>query len=161
MVISGDGPSLFVEAKFTEKKFGGCSVYSRGDCPGHNPAADHTLCYLHEHEYLYWQHMGTHGFLAGASSQGETCVMAKDYQFFREMLYALENRGYFVLLHDARNPLFLGNRGALARLTKFVPADLHDKIKHISVQQIFAAIVASGRHDDWTDAFARKYSLAS
>jgi POLQ-like helicase len=159
MVISGNGAPLFIEAKFTEKKFGGCSIFGRGDCDGRNPAADHTLCYLHQHEYRYWQHLGTHGFLAGPSSQGASCVMANDYQFFREILFALHNRGSFVLLHDVRNPLFLGASGALARLTMFVPEDLRDRIKHISVQQIFAAIVASGRHADWTDAFARKYGL--
>ena len=40
-------PIIFIESKFTEKEFGGCSVYKQGDCDGRNPNGDLSSCYLH------------------------------------------------------------------------------------------------------------------
>ena len=40
-------PVLFVESKFVEKDFGGCSVFRNGDCDGRNPVSDPSDCYMH------------------------------------------------------------------------------------------------------------------
>lgn len=162
MVIKGTGSPLFVEAKFTEKTFGGCSVYASGrcDCNGSNPTEDLSRCYLQQNNYLYWQRLREYGFLDTSVTQTLNCILANDYQFFREVLFALYNDGFFVLLHDERNPHFIsGRRSALLRLIPLVPAQIRNRIKHISIQQIFAAIVASGRHADWVGEFAQKYGL--
>lgn len=51
VVIRGvdNSGSLFVECKFVETEFGGCSVYSSGDCDGRNPAHEFPLLLLASH----------------------------------------------------------------------------------------------------------------
>lgn len=50
LVFGADGaaPNIFVEAKLVEREFGGCSLFSDGDCDGRNPSGNFGLCYLHE-----------------------------------------------------------------------------------------------------------------
>jgi POLQ-like helicase len=167
LVIDGELGSapLYVEAKFVEQEFGVCSVFEGGDCDGRNPASDHSMCYLHHIGREYWTLLEKHGFLRGALASSPTCAMSSYYQFFREVLFAVYNHGYFVLLYDERNPTFVrdgapGRRGLLPFLTSLVPEDLRERIKSVTVQMVFAAIVASGQHDDWRDKFARKYGLS-
>ena len=52
-----DVPEIFIEAKFVEQEFGGCSVFQSGDCDGRNPAVNHELCYLHHIGRQYWSLM--------------------------------------------------------------------------------------------------------
>lgn len=166
LVISGAPGTapLFVEAKFTEKAFGDCSIVL-DRCDAANPLDDLDRCYLHRNGYRYWQRMDEYGFLAGSAAAERRCVLANHYQFFREVLFALHYDGHFVLLHDARSPLFLNpgapphRQGWLDQLTTFVPEALRPRLHHVSVQQVFAAIVVSGQHDDWIESFAEKYGL--
>ena len=100
-------PKIFVEAKLVEKEFGGCSLFSGGDCDGRNPAKDHSpgddfpLCYLDTIDRWYWKLMDKHKFLDGPLAEDSTCIMTSYYQFFREALMALELGGDFVMLCDA------------------------------------------------------------
>jgi hypothetical protein len=165
-----DGRLLaFVECKFTESEFGGCSVFGAGDCDGRNPAArnpaaDLKLCYLHFIGRSYWTLLQEHGFLDGPLSLERLCPMAAHYQFFRVLLFALAHRRPFVLLYDERSPVFShdgpgGRRGLLPVLLPFVPEHLRDQVVPISIQEALEVIKASGRHA-WVPEFKRKYGLA-
>jgi hypothetical protein len=41
-----------------------------------------------------------------------------------------------------------------------LPPHLRGRVATITVQQVVAAIRASGRHDDWIGAFEAKYGLS-
>lgn len=58
LAISGETNKIFIEAKLVEREFGGCSVFSRGDCDGKNPII-YGLdgCYLHHIGRKYWDVM--------------------------------------------------------------------------------------------------------
>ncbi len=165
LVLKGDdgSPSLFVEAKLVEREFGGCSVFEEGDCDGRNPAQDPAHCYLYHVGRKYWQLLDKYGFLVGAIGQSAICILASYYQFFREVVFALELGGSFVLLSDERNPTFhcdgpWGQRGLAPFLLSLVPPVLHGRIAAVSIQQVVAAVKASGRHA-WIAEFERKYGL--
>lgn len=66
LVIEGDpsSPTLYLECKFVEREFGGCSVFSAGDCDGRNPAQDFDSCFLHHIGRRYWTQLEKHGFLS-------------------------------------------------------------------------------------------------
>ena len=101
--------------------------------------------------------------LAGAIGQNVTCILASYYQFFREVIFALELGGPFVLLSDERNPTFScdgpqGKRGLMEFLVSLVLQSLHTRIATVSIQQVVAAIKSSGRHE-WITEFERKYGL--
>lgn len=156
-------PRLFVEGKLVEKGFGGCSVFEEGDCDGRNPARDFSLCYLHHLGRKYWELLAKHDFLAGAIGQNTTCILSSYYQLFREVIFALELGGSFVLLSDERSPTFRsdgpqGKRGLMPFLLLLVPHSLHDHVANVSIQQVVAAIKASGRHE-WIKEFEQKYGL--
>lgn len=168
LAIRGDGAPLFVEVKFTEREFGACSVFTSGDCDGRNPARDHRLCYLHHIGRTYWPILESNGFLSGPLAATPFCPLSTSYQFFREVLFAVQKGGHFVLLHDARNPTFLsggpdspdGPRGLWPLLTGLVPEQLRERLHIVSMQQVVDAIRASERHDDWIGEFATKYGLS-
>jgi hypothetical protein len=154
---------LFVESKFVEKEFGGCSVFKNGDCDGRNPARELSACYLHHLGRRYWDLLGRWGFLNGAASTDSTCVLVNHYQFFREVLFAVESGGTFVLLSDDRSPTFFchgpqGDRGLMPLLLGMVPEPLRKRIGHVSIQAVVASIKATGRHA-WIASFERKYGL--
>jgi hypothetical protein len=160
---SSGQPRLFVEGKLVEKEFGGCSVFEAGDCDGRNPAHDSSLCYLHHLGRRYWELLDKHGFLSGAIGQNATCILASYYQFFREVIFALELGGSFVLLSDERNPTFScdslqGKRGLMPFLLSLVPQLLHTRIATVGIQQVVAAIKSSERHE-WITGFEQKYGL--
>lgn len=165
LVLKGgdDQPRLFIESKLAEKEFGRCSVFERGDCDGRNPAHDFSLCYLHHLGRKYWELLDKHGFLSGPISQNATCILSTYYQFFREVIFALELGGSFVLLCDDRNPTFScespnGRRGLMLFLLSLVPPSLHAHTATVSVQQVVAAIKSPGWHG-WIAEFERKYGL--
>jgi POLQ-like helicase len=154
---------LFVESKLVEREFGGCSVFAAGDCDGRNPAQNLALCYLHHLGRKYWQLLDKYGFLAGAIGQNATCILISYYQFFREVVFALELGGSFVLLSDERNPTFhcnglSGERGLTPFLLSLVPSSLRKRVAAVSIQQVVAAVKASGQHP-WIAEFERKYGL--
>jgi hypothetical protein len=161
---SGGSPRVFIEAKLVETEFGGCSVFWNGDCDGRNPATDMTQCYLHHIGRRYLTLMRDHGFFEGPLGVDTTCIMASYYQFFRELLFAVELGGSFVLLSDDRSPTFHtsgrdGARGLMPFLLGLVPEGLRGRVHSISIQQVVASIRESGGHDDWIGEFERKYGL--
>jgi hypothetical protein len=165
LMVAGrtDRARLFVEAKLTERGFGGCSVFGRKGCDGSNPAADVAKCYLHQAGRLYWEVLRQQGFTDGLTAGHRRCVLADHYQFFREVCFALAKGGVFVLLMDERNPLFAHRRSdqepnLMDRLCGMVPANLRERVTKISVQQIVAAIKESPDHR-WVAAFEEKYGL--
>jgi POLQ-like helicase len=167
LVLHNDsGPSLFVEAKFVEHEFGGCSVFKRGDCDGRNPAGQLSLCYLHHIGHRYWELMSDHDVLNDAWKSSPVCPLANYYQFFRVLLFALHHDGLFVFLHDNRNPTFSckgsdGYRGIFAFLVSTLPPQLRSKIIEVSIQELFASIRKSGRHAGWTGEFVEKYGMTA
>jgi hypothetical protein len=152
-------PRLFIEAKLVEKEFGGCSVFARGDCDGRNPLGNLDRCYLHYLGRKYWVLLEKHRFLNGIVGQNATCILTTYYQFFREILFALELDGTFVLLFDTRNPTFrCGERGLMPFLREMAPKPLRSRVKTVTLQCVVEAIKASGRHE-WVAEFERKYGL--
>jgi hypothetical protein len=164
-MVSVDGaPALCVEVKLVEPEFGGCSVFEAGDCDGRNPAGDLALCYLHHIGRRYWTLLQKHGFLGAGLETERLCALASHYQFFREVLLALEKGAAFVLLCDDRSPTFmvdgpLGQRGLIPLLLGFVPEQLRGRIGVVTVRQLLEATEATGRHEDWTGTFRDKYAL--
>jgi len=165
-ILDNDGSQrIFLEAKFTENKFGGCSVFGAGDCDGRNPAADLDMCYLHHIGRRYWSLMQQFGLDCGEIRQDSQCILANHYQFFRELLFALVYGGVFILLCDDRSPVFYcdgpqGERGLMPHLLGLLPPHLRDRVGSVTVQELVAEIVESGNHD-WVDDFKTKYGLAS
>lgn len=166
LVVGKEGenhPSTFIEAKLVEKEFGGCSLIAKGDCDGRNPAKDFSQCYLHHIGRRYWTLMERHGLLDGPLSADSVCILAGYYQFFRELLMALELGGDFVLLCDARSPAFVyqdrnASRGLLPFLLSLIPEHLNSKVKVLYIQELVEAIRKTGRHK-WIGEFERKYGL--
>jgi hypothetical protein len=165
LVLRNDAgePIIFVEAKLVEKEFGGCSLFSGGDCDGRNPAKDFSLCYLHNIDRWYWKLMDKHKFLDNTLAEDSTCIMTSYYQFFREALMALELGGDFVLLCDHRSPTFAyGNgekeRGMMPFLLSLLPEKARKHIAVVTIQDVAEAIRASGRHE-WINEFEAKYGL--
>ena len=162
--ITGDvGPGIYVESKFIEPGFGGCSIYSDGDCDGRNPLHNPSLCYLDHIGRLYWQRVREHGL--DGLAQGPICPMTLYYQFFREMLFALHMEGCFILLHDERNPSFpvdgpAGRRGVFALLVEQLPDHCRRRVGSVSIQEVAASIRNCGGHEDWIGEFEAKYGLS-
>ena len=156
-------PKVFIESKLVEREFGGCSVFASGDCDGRNPAQNFSWCYLHHIGRRYWELLKRHGFLSGPIGQESLCVLSMHYQFFRELLFALELNGWFVLLYDERNPTFFsdgpdGVRGLIPLMLSFVPEPLRNRVGAVSVQKVVQAIEETNRHE-WITEFERKYGL--
>lgn len=165
MVIldSDDQPKIFIESKFVEQEFGGCSVFSVGDCDGQNPASDAGKCYLHHIGRKYWSLIQKYGIDGGQVGQDALCILANHYQFFREVLFALEHQGIFILLCDERSPVFYtdgpqGPRGVMPFLTGLLPGRLRPFVSYVTVQELVAEIDASARHE-WLGEFKKKYGL--
>ena len=105
--------------------------------------------------------MEKHNLLDGPLAKESICVMAGYYQFFREVLMALEFGGSFVLLCDSRSPTFAykdrnTSRGLMNFLLSLIPEHLHSKIKVLYIQEVVEAIQKTGRHE-WVDEFEKKY----
>jgi hypothetical protein len=167
LVIEGTrGSPPFIECKFVETEFGGCSVYEDGDCPGANPAnpsRDYSSCYLHQIGRHYWDLMEDHGLVAGPILADPQCILANHYQFFRELLLALDSGGQFILLHDERNPTFCfhgphGNYGLMPLLLQMLPDDIRRRVGIVSIQRVVQCVKASGRHG-WVGEFEAKYGM--
>lgn len=167
LLISGSS-SLYIETKLSEREFGGCSVFTGGDCDGNNPCLNggFSSCYLDHIGREYWVRLEEHGFIDSAFQLSPICPMANYYQFFREVLFALHNQGKFVLMHDKRNPAFereplegKETTGLWPFLMKFVPDHQKQNVSRITIQQVVSSIETSGRHEDWIGEFKAKYGL--
>jgi POLQ-like helicase len=165
--IIGENKPIFIEAKFIERKFGGCSAYPK-NCDGRNRAAvDYSRCYLYRKGRRYWDLMYQYGIMDETMAAESVCPFVANYQFYRELLFALVKGGSFVLLSDARNPVFAGparsdgtGAGLWHKLIDTVPSKYHDRLAMITVQRLVREIQSTGRHDDWIMDFARKYAMA-
>jgi len=162
VVVRGT-PPVFIECKLVETEFGGCSVHRDGDCPAANPSRDYSLCYLHHIGRRYWVLMEKHGLIVGPILNDSRCILASHYQFFRELVFALEGGGLFVLLHDERSPTFCfhgpqGDHGLMPLLLQMLPDDVRHRVGIVSIQRVVEQIKASGRHP-WIDEFEAKYAL--
>jgi len=167
IILSGSCNSLFIEAKMVEREFGGCSVFTGGDCEGRNPYPERLgECYLHHIGRKYWQRLDELGFSEAALVKGAICPFANYYQFFREVTFAFAKRGIFILLHDSRNPAFLrsaddrNNQGGLwPFLYEAIPQNLRHRVGRLTIQMVVEAIQESGGHEDWIEDFKNKYGL--
>lgn len=160
-LYTGDMEKVFIEFKFTEKNFGGCSVFGDGDCDGRNPAKNPDLCYLHHIGRLYWQLMKKHGLLTKQIKKDSQCPFSTLYQFYRLILFALKKNGHFLLLYDERNPSFLVERDGIKRglfnlVYESLPGKIQSKCHALSVQSILPTLQ---KHPelDWTDELIEKY----
>lgn len=153
-------PFIFIESKLTETEFGGCSVFFNGNCNGRNPIQNKNECFLHHIGRKYFDLMDKYGFSETLENE-KICVFVNYYQFFREVLLAIDKQGTFVLLYDDRSPVFFSgeNRGLMPLLIEFVPRQYHSMIKWISIQEVAEAISNSPRHADWIGIFKEKYGL--
>lgn len=155
--------SIYIEAKLVERAFGGCSVFANGDCSGRNPASDLSICYLHHLGRRYWTLLEKHGFLVEKMRTSPICPLSIYYQFFRELLFAIESQGSFVLLYDQRNPVFFGikqdeQNGLIPFLKEFIPLQLKDSFHTITIQQVVDKLEEQGKVP-WLNEFRSKYAL--
>jgi len=156
-----DIEKVFIEFKFTEKNFGGCSVFNDGDCDGKNPANDFELCYLHHIRRLYWVRMEEHGLLTQQIRNDSQCPFSTLYQLYRLILFALVKKGHFLLIYDDRNPSFLverdnTKRGLFNRVYESLPSEIQDKCHALSVQSVLK-ILEQHSSLDWVDELREKY----
>ena len=164
--ISGQEGNLFIETKLREQNFGGCSIFASGDCEGQNPYPKRLSdCFLHHLGRPYWDILIKHGISNSELFNGSICPFANYYQFFREVLFAFEKEGSFVLMYDNRSPVFVktkpdGSAGGLwPFLRESIPMNLQNRVAAISIQDVVDAIQKSGRHEDWIHAFKKKYAM--
>ncbi len=156
-------PKIFIESKLVEAEFGGCSVFTKGDCAGGNPINDLKECFLHFIGRKYWSLIEKYGFNEKIKNE-KICILVNYYQFFREILLSIEKDGFFVLLSDDRSPVFNYQNGGKVRgliplLIEFIPDKYKDRIVLVTIQQIVQEIECSGRHNDWINEFELKYGL--
>jgi len=156
-------PKIFIEAKLVEQEFGGCSVFSNGDCDGHNPVSRKDSCYLHFIGRKYWDLMAKYGF-DELIAQEKQCILMSHYQYFREVLFSLEKGGVFVLLCDERSPVFnyYANgtyHGLVPYLMDFIPMQYRNRIVPISIQELVLQIAKNTVNSDWIGDFKSKYGL--
>lgn len=165
VVLDGEQvPRILIESKFVEQEFGGCSVFAAGDCDGRNPSQDLGMCYLHHIGRRYWALMCKYGIDQGPIGSDSTCILASYYQFFREIIFAFEHQGIFVLLCDERSPVFYtdgpnGPRGVMPFLVGLLPENLRQRVSYVTVQELVAEIGRAGGHE-WLPEFESKYGLA-
>lgn len=154
--------NVFIEFKFTEKNFGGCSVFNDGDCDSRNPANNFDLCYLHKiKKRRYWELMEKHGLLSTQMRNDSQCPFSTLYQLYRLILFALEKNGHFLLLYDERNPSFLVERdnikrGLFNRVYESLPTNIQNKCHTLSVQSILP-ILQQYLDLDWVNELKKKY----
>lgn len=166
VAIIGRRSPVFIEAKLAERRFGGCSAYPR-QCDGRNRAAvDYSRCYLHRRGRRYWPLMDHYDIMDEDMAGESECPFVDNYQFYRELLFALVKGGVFVLLCDERNPVFTGidpnerpNGGLWHKLVTSLPQTFQKNLGLITVQQVVQTIRKTGRHDDWVNDFVRKYGI--
>lgn len=164
---NGLNEKLFIEVKLSEAGFGGCSVFCRGECSGLNPfLSSLSNCYLYsEKKRDYWNVFLNLGIQSVGSVYGVYCPFAYHYQFYRELMYALEEGGVFLIVFDDRNVHFHGlsdscaGYGVLSRVLSTLPPEVRSRIVGLSVQELVAAIEQSEVHADWINIFKEKYAL--
>lgn len=161
-VIKNDtGMNIFLEAKFVETEFGGCSTIEKGECDGYNPIGDPSLCYLTTKGRKYWELMIKHN-LHTKYINSPICPFSLYYQFYRELIFALENSGYYVILIDKKSPAFtkdngVKKRGLIPILTNDLTTDIRQYIKIVFIQDILQ--VLEKHNYNWVNIFKEKYGF--
>ena len=155
-VVTDCNEKIYVEFKFTEAEFGTCSIYEDGNCDGLNPKFDPELCYLHNINRNYINLMNKYDLLR----DGDSCQFIEFYQVYRLLLMALEDDGQFLLIHDERNPTFIGEykgktRGRYIRFLKMLPPKFVNRVHVISVQSILKRLQV--KKCNWSEDFMSKY----
>jgi hypothetical protein len=89
------------------------------------------------------------------------CPFTSYYQFFREIIFSIENGGPFILLCDERSAVFevTPSRGLVPFLRTYLPENLKNAINVLTVQELLSSIKQSGRHNDWVVDFGLKYGI--
>ena len=146
---STGNPIIFIESKLVEQEFGGCSVFSNGDCEGRNPIGREENCYLHFIGRRYWDLMIKYGITTILKNERQ-CILLAHYQFFREVLLSLEKGGTFVLLSDDRSPVFHcksdgDQRGIMPLLIECIPSQYRNSIVSISIQELVGLLKSNKR----------------
>lgn len=153
--------SIFVEAKYIETEFGGCSAITGGECEGQNPISSSNSCFLTSKSRNYWELMRKHN-LEQIFATSSICPFSIYYQFFRELMFALENNAYYVILIDKRNPAFERiindkQRGLLPFLIQKLPEKIRQEVKVLYIQDVLPVLVKHGY--TWVDEFKIKYGM--
>lgn len=170
IIAPNDTPCVLFEVKLSESNFGGCSVFMKGECDGRNPIGPKpTHCRLTKLGRTYWEHVRKRDFHESTLFQGSICPFANFYQFFREVLFVLqEDNRTFVLLYDERNPAYINNsnhgesdRGLWPFLCESIPKSMQSRVVKLSIQDLVLSIEKSGRHDVWLKEFKDKYGLTA
>jgi hypothetical protein len=156
------GKSIFLEAKYVETEFGKCSTIEGGECDGLNPINDVNSCYLTHCGRNYWDLMNKYA-LSEPYKNSLICPFAIYYQFYRELLFAIENNGYYVILIDKRNPAFIktngvNERGLIPVLTSHIPEEMKSIIKIVFIQDVVKLLEKFNY--SWVEEFKNKYGLA-
>jgi hypothetical protein len=165
MGSSGGEPSLLVEVKFVEHDLGSCSVFTRGDCDGANPARNFDICYLHSHKKRRYLVVAEElGLLETAAFAGAICPFTIYYQFFREVAFAAVKRASMIYVLDDRNPALFsrgpkGHGGRIPFLMALLPSSLSSLVSVVTIPTILSALEASNRHDNWLGEFRTKYGF--
>jgi len=161
-IINKTGKNVFLEAKYVETEFGKCSTIETGECDGLNPIPDNNYCYLTYKGRNYWELMKKYK-LDKPFINSPICPFAVYYQFYRELMFALENNGYYVILIDNRNPAFNKtaageiDRGLIPVLTNILPEELKPYVKIIYIQDVINKLRLAGY--TWASEFKNKYGM--
>jgi hypothetical protein len=157
MVIDCKYP-VFIESKFTEQKYGTCSIFDEGDCDGLNPLKENNLCYLHKTKKRKYLELMSKYKLDAPYLDDKICPLTIYYQFYRELIFALKKNGIYYLLYDNRNPVFFnGNRGVFNILYKRLPNEVKPFVKALSYQNIIKIIEPF--NIIWINDFKEKYGM--
>lgn len=145
---------LYIECKFTETGFGGCSN-ARDECGLAHPMDGGVTCYYTEQGIGYWDALERLGFY-DTLPRGGGCPLRRDYQFYRMVLFAVLQRGRFVLLYDERNRRIAAH---LDRLRETVPPACQEAIGALTVQDVLEECGKWQAHTSWLPFFREKYGL--
>jgi len=153
--------SIFVEAKYVETEFGGCSAIKGGECDGQNPISSPESCYLTSKGRNYWELMRKHE-LDQSFTTSAICPFTIYYQFFREIMFAIEKNAYYVIMIDNRNPAFERTvngeyRGLLPLLLHKLPEQIRQEVKILYIQDVLPILSKHGY--SWVNEFKEKYGM--
>ncbi|MDR2010001.1 MAG: hypothetical protein LBQ22_05925 [Bacteroidales bacterium] len=160
-IKNNKGKNIFLEAKYVETEFGKCSTIEGGECDGLNPINDVDSCYLTHCGRNYWELMIKYG-LSEPYKNSLICPFVIYYQFYRELLFAAKNNGYYVILIDKRNPAFMktdgvNERGLIPILTSRISEEMKSIIKIVFIQDVVELLEKSNY--SWVEEFKEKYGL--
>jgi hypothetical protein len=161
VIKNNNGKNIFLEAKYVETEFGKCSTIESGECDGMSPIYDIDSCYLTHCGRNYWNLMKKHN-LSEPYKNSRICPFAIYYQFYRELLFAIERNGYFVILIDKRNPAFIktdgvNERGLISVLTNPLSEQMKNIVKVIYIQDVVKLLEKF--EYSWVNEFKNKYGL--